>query len=260
MSHQGGFRRLAFAVACGALCLTATGCSALLAVPRPSGTVPPSSASTPSTRSAAPAVTSSTTTAATAPSGERDTTAATSRRKPATPAAALPTGYRWRTVESVHTTFAAPVTWAPIDPGTLGDIGRDSAALKQLVNRTGWTAQRLVQVFDYVDLYLAGPAVSGYAPSLAAAVLPLQELPSEPAVGLGAGRVTSSQPHVRHTKTPVGEAIDVSYRIRVTEKTAYVHTVFIDTDEGVLDVTIGAQSEAVASSVTAVLLKTVHRS
>lgn len=251
MSRQGGFRGLAVAVTLGAVCLGATGCADLVTTPRPTGTVPPSSASAPSSPSSAAGVVSSATTTS---------AAATPSRKPATAAATLPPGYRWRTVEKVHTTFAAPKTWTALDPAALGDLAAGSPALKEMADRMGLTVDQLVQFLDHVDLFLAGPAVRGYAPNIQAAVLPMLELPDEAAVSLEIGRVASSKPQLRHARTPLGDAMDVAYRIRVAGRTVYVHSVLMETGDGVLDLTVGATSEDLAASVSRTLVKTVHRS
>jgi hypothetical protein len=168
-------------------------------------------------------------------------------------------GYRWRTVQKIHTAFAAPKTWTAMDAAKLGSMAADSPAFKELEQRTGYSAQQLAQFLAHVDLFLAGPPVRGYAPNIQAVVLPVLEMPSDDAIRTEIAGVASSKPTLRHAKTSLGDAVDVGYHFQVAGRTAYVHSVLVDTPDGVLNLTVAAPSDTMASSLTKTLLKTVHR-
>jgi hypothetical protein len=173
--------------------------------------------------------------------------------------ATLPPGHRWRTDEKVHTTFAAPETWTAIDAAKLGEASADSPELKEMADRMGVTVQQFKRAFANVELFLAGPPVAGFAPNINALVLPVAEMPSDAAIRAEIGRIASAAPTLRHSRTPVGDALEVAYPIKTAGRTVHVHSLLLDTRDGVLELTIAAPDEATASSLAADVLASVHQ-
>lgn len=66
--------------------------------------------------------------------------------------------------------LAVAVMLGATDSAALGDIAADSPALKEKADRMAFTVEQLVQILDRVDLFLAGPALHGYAPNIQAAL------------------------------------------------------------------------------------------
>ncbi len=251
MNRSGGARGLGVAVALGALMIGIAGCGSPSGQPHSEG----ASSRETITATVTPPATPTNSSKAATPAPAKVATPAPAKK----PAVVLPAGYRWRTVQKVHTAFAAPKTWTAMDAAKLSSAAADSPAFKELEARTGYSAQQLSQFLAHVDLFLAGPPVRGYAPNIQAVVLPVLEMPSDEAIRTEIAGVASATPTLRHAKTSLGNAVDVSYRIKVAGRTAYVHSLLIDSRDGVLDLTVAAPSEAMGSSLTRTLLKTVHR-
>jgi hypothetical protein len=132
--------------------------------------------------------------------------------------------------------------------------------MKEIADRLGVTVQQFKQVFGNVELFLAGPPVKGFAPNMNALVLPVVEMPSDAAIEAEIGRLASGPPTVRHIKTPVGNAVDMAYSMKAQGRTIHAHSLLLDTQDGVLDLTISALEEATAAALTNMVLETVHRS
>ena len=218
----------------------------------------------PSAERAAPSTTSSTssTSPVAAPSPTSSTTSSSSApaspSKAATPA--LPKGYRWRTIEKVHTTFAAPDSWTAIDPAQLGKISADSPEIQKLAARMGVSSSQVAAFLSQVDLYLAGPPVKGYSPNIQAVVLPLAELPSDAALSTQLGRAAIRKPTLRHQSTPVGEVVTAGFSMKVGTKVVVARSLYFDTDEGILNLTVGAPDDRSADRLAATVLRSVHAS
>ncbi|WP_270889766.1 hypothetical protein [Pedococcus sp. 5OH_020] len=248
MHGSGGVRGLKVTVMLGGLLLGLTGCSGLSSL---SG-APVPSASAPASRTASARVSG--------PAPEAKTSApAAGTASGAKPSAPLPAGYRWRTVAKAHTRFATPDTFTALDASKLSDATADSPQMKEMAARSGFTAQQLTQYLAHVDLFLAGPAVGGYAPNIQAVVLPVIELPSDAAITLDIGRVATSKPTVRHVRTSLGDAVDVTYRLEVSGRTVHVRSLLLGSADGVLNVTIAAPDQATASTIARTVLRTARR-
>jgi hypothetical protein len=176
------------------------------------------------------------------------------------PAPTLPKGHRWRTIDDVHVTFAAPDTWTALDPAKLGALSVDSPEMKALAKKLGMTSKQVTQFMANVDLYLAGPLVEGYAPNIQAVVLPLDELPSDAALAQEIGRVATSPPKVEHMSTGIGDGVNVSFSMNVGALTLYGRSLFYETADGVLNLTVGAPDEATAQRLATMLTDSIHTS
>ena len=195
------------------------------------------------------------------PGGSSPATSVTSTTSsPPAAAPVLPDGNRWRTVAKVHTTFAAPASWTALDPAKLSTLSADSPELKSLADKLGVSPAQVSQFLSHVDLYLAGPPVKGYAPNIQAVVLPMAELPSEAALTAQLSQLSGGEPpSIAALHSPVGEGTSAAFTMDVTGRTIYVRSLYFDTPDGILNLTVGAPDEVSAIHLAATLTETAHR-
>lgn len=233
--------------------------AAVLALSACAGSSDDTATDRPSTTSGASATSAaSSTSGASSPTGSADPNASETPGG-ATDAPDLPADHVWETVEDVSLTFAVPDSWSAIDPEKITESG-DTSAMEDMAEKMGVSATQLMQVVGQADLMLLAPPKKGYADNISAIVAPLENLPTESQIKAQLGGVADGPIVVTKDSTPVGEVVTSDLDLMVGARKVHSRSHFIDTDDGVLNLTVSTVGEARGADLSKVLLSTIHRS
>ncbi|GAA4116075.1 hypothetical protein GCM10022415_12890 [Knoellia locipacati] len=184
-------------------------------------------------------------------------TAAGSPSTAPTPTPDLPAGHAWQTVDEVSVTFAVPETWTAMNPKKLLE-GGDTSAFDEMASKMGVTSRQMMQAVGNADLLMLAPPRSGYADNISGLVVPLEGLPTDAQLMAELGKVSEAPVVVTPGESPAGPTISADYSLQVSGRTVTGRSLFVETQDGVLNLSVSALDPATTKAVAETIASTMH--
>lgn len=190
--------------------------------------------------------------AAPAPSVASDEASASPSATPS-----LPAGHAWQTVEDVSVSFAVPETWTAMNPKKLLE-GGDSSAFDEMAGRMGITSRQMMQAVGNADLLMLAPPKRGYADNVSGLVVPLEGLPTQAQLEAELGKVSDVPVVVTPGTSPAGPIVTADYTIEVSGRPVMGRSIFVETPDGVLNLSVSALEAVTTAEVSDTIVATMH--
>lgn len=173
-------------------------------------------------------------------------------------APALPKGYVWQTIDEVSLKFAVPAGWSAINPKKLIASG-DTSVFDEMAEKMGVTPQQMQQAVGTADLVLLAAPKEGYADNVTGLVVPLAGLPTEAQLKSQMGQASDEEVTVTTAESPAGPTITASYVLTVGTKAVQGRSLFVEGEDGVLNLAVSALDADLSTEVTDVIRSTIHK-
>jgi hypothetical protein len=162
---------------------------------------------------------------------------------------ALPDGYQWVTAERSGVRFAVPDTWIETGPDYLNDPD-SQAELQRFADNLGVTMEDWTAQLAQVDVMVLSP--SGEENINVMPPGPLTSLPSEQMIQRDFAALGATIVSIDDAETPIGPGRVAIYTLPLSaDEEVHGASIFVETDNGIVNLTGTTQSLQSATNLTA---------